>query len=1234
MRNSKRISMLLVAGILLFNSTAPVNGFTGESKGKNSFDIEAEQKNSTVTNKKVLNKKNGEKEKISSVGNLMVLTGDNQEKIVNSSDIYGNNATFQFTIEEGYQIEDVLVADKIYTYEIQYQENTEQKQKTYQFKLPKNFISDVISSETTMDTYDIIIKTRKMEKEEGETSGEAISTKEDAMQEEIETTREFTKLQFEFTTPKLKIASTAENKWTDQNVVISLENEENNAKAKTDFYVKASETSQWVKLEGKSYTIAKNENKEYQFKAQYDVVGGELLDQGTSSVKIDKEIPQIEVKQNIFGWSDTDVSFQLSNKNKKNLSPLTYYVSEDDGVTWSKIKELDNDEIFKYIVKKESNEGKYRFKVVSAVGEDAEIYKGQEKFYISPKYKVFIDKTAPKTPVIKINNQSISTASKKWFNTSPQVTIADNQDGGSVVTNYYYLYKEGEGKGKQKNYGIDPMKFKDSGNYILEVFSKDQAGNRTEHVVTTIKFDNKKPGKPVITFTGKEGEPITFVNYKKYQLFSNEPVIATIQATDNFSGVSYITYKSVGNQTIKEMRRYGNAVSFAIPPVFIGTIQAYAEDEAGNISDVVENKRNLVVEKKKPSITINANVDNNRWQNQDVSFQVGVVDTQAGIAQIEYILNGKVVKKLDFTKTKQFVTTYNKKIKATEEAEDAKGYELKVNVVDNAGNRYSTKKRVLIDKTAPVIQISGVAERSNSNQDQTLTVAVREKIYQNNTVKISVKRKVDGKIVPYTSPKFLSDQVNAVESFAFTKEGTYEVVVQAEDKAGNKAKEQRIEFTIDKTSPVISISGVANKELNKNTVNLTIGVIESNYIENQVSIAVTKELEGKVKDYSINSWNNTGKNTTLGAKFTEDGTYTIKVTAKDKAGNNGKVQKITFTVDKTAPEITVSNVEPYQVTNKTVQFGFQVNEINYKQNGISIQAVKEDISGRKTTIDMGNIKSIKRNTNFKHTFSEEGKYTITVKAIDKVENARTKQYIFTIDNSAPVIKNLKQYNKKYLKSFKVKGTISEWIKDVTPVSYKIYLNGSEYDGISEITENGKHVLKIDAMDELNHKTSKSVEFIIDNQAPEISFHTVMDGEKIVLKDKDTIKKDAVVAVSLGDSDDFIETLSINGENKTIKKNIKQYEIPINKEGEYAIQVKANDLAGNQADQTIHITYAQSSVEATANIIDKNGEKKSENKPKTNHDATLIYICGIAACIVVGGVLYIVITGKRKGKTKE
>lgn len=1262
MKKRMRIGTLFMTGIFFCQSILPMNGFIecnaveyGSNKKIGTIEVEQSdskkkqiQKQSNLEENKKASFSEVSENAESIIGSLMVLDSNKVPVMVNQTEVYGKESQFQFTLGQGYDIENVNVEIKAgkKSYNITpsqiIQNEMKEESNTYQFTLPK----DMNAVGEDLNFHISVHKKRIVNPDEEQLTGEAIDV---SLEEWKIEKREFQNIHVEFTRPKLKITTEyTSGKWTDQNVSFVLENEEKDAKAEAAFYVKEPSSEQWVELQKDKwetdeqgrliYVVSKTVDGTYQFKAQYNLnTGKDLLDYISDTarkvVRIDKQVPKINVSKTKLGkgkgdWTQGSYKFVIKNS-KNNISPITYYVRKNNSSSWQVIPAGTNKTSVEYIIDGECNKDQYQFKIVSAVGEEAQIYNNESKSWVSDTYNVFIDKTAPKKSTIHIKRDDIDFSTSKWYGEKPEISISTEQDAGSKITTYYYLYLQGEDKGEKKTYGKDPIKLGKDGVYVLEVFSEDEAYNQSKTVSETIKLSTKQPSAPTITFTSKDGKPITFTEFKKYQLFSNELVLVTIEADDSLSGIASITYKSTGSNLLKETTVNKKNISFYIPPAFMGNIQAFATNMAGNISDTAESK-NLVVEKKKPSISIFSDADNHEWHNSNIEFQVSIADTQAGIAQVEYQLNGKVIKSSDYKTKKQYVTTEDRIIKATEEAEDKNGYELKVVVTDNAGNQTSAVRKIYIDKTAPVVQLSGVTNKSVSSQDKTLVVQVQEKVYQYNKVKVNVTRMVDGKEVPYTNPSFASNQVLSTKKISFTQDGTYIVTVEAEDKAGNTAKEQRMEFTIDKTKPVILLAGANQEEFHNKAVDLNIGVIESNYKNNQVSIYVTKKLENKVKRYVLSSWNNTGRMSNLITTFAEDGTYTIKVVAQDEAGNQAEEKTIQFVVDRTAPKITIPNLSPYHLSDAAVQFALNVKELNYKKGGIRVDVIQEDKKGKKTNINIGNIDSLQKDTTFSYVFSEEGKYFINVKAEDHAGNTTVKQQVFTIDNKPPIIRNVKKYNKKYLKSFSLPASFYEWIEDITPVSYKVYLNGVEYDGLTEITENGKYVLKVEATDKMNQQSSETVEFMIDSQAPEIMFSTMVNGEKVTLAENAVINEQSAITVSLEDGEDYIDTVLVNGKEEQIKKKQKEVEVFIDTLGEHTIEVTAKDLAGNQCDKILVLKYADAKeVEATANTNPVQ-EVVAESKAQ-NDNYNLLYVCGIAIFIIMLGIIYVIVTEKRKRK---
>jgi len=125
----------------------------------------------------------------------------------------------------------------------------------------------------------------------------------------------------------------------------------------------------------------------------------------------------------------------------------------------------------------------------------------------------------------------------------------------------------------------------------------------------------------------------------------------------------------------------------------------------------------------------------------------------------------------------------------------------------------------------------------------------------------------------------------------------------------------------------------------------------------------------------------------------------------------------------------------------------------------------------------------------------------------------------------------------------------------------VYLDGVEYDGVSEVTD-GTHVLKVVAVDEMGHRSEKQVSFLIDSKAPVILVSPVEDG--------DTLSAATVVTVSVQLSEDTLSDVQLNGKAVEIEENEARF--TVNRKGEYKLIASAYDEAGNKASVEMDFTY--------------------------------------------------------------
>ena len=236
-------------------------------------------------------------------------------------------------------------------------------------------------------------------------------------------------------------------------------------------------------------------------------------------------------------------------------------------------------------------------------------------------------------------------------------------------------------------------------------------------------------------------------------------------------------------------------------------------------------------------------------------------------------------------------------------------------------------------------------------------------------------------------------------------------------------------------------------------------------------------------------------------------------------------------------------------------------------------------------------------TLIRNTFTEDGIYKIQLLCKDAAGNEDSQDVSFTIDKTKPVIdsKVLGAYAGK-LTAFAWDYDLNDIVYDLTVCDVHMYLNGTEYDGTSEV-EDGAYEMKIVAEDELGNKTEETADFTLDTKSPTLIETGVEDGE---VKNE---QYDIQVSLQLGE--DILDSVELNGKAITIADN--QASITVTEKGDYKLTMKAHDDAGNQAEKTISFRY---------------GQKKA---------IWLFIVLGVAGVVILGGGIIFAVGHRKKEK---
>ncbi|HAK8383162.1 TPA: Ig-like domain repeat protein [Salmonella enterica] len=521
-------------------------------------------------------------------------------------------------------------------------------------------------------------------------------------------------------------------------------------------------------------------------------------------------------------------------------------------------------------------------------------------------------------------------------------------------------------------------------------------------------------------------------------------------------------------------------------------------------------------------------------------------------------------------------------------------YTLTVKVEDKAGNtNYSAPLTVTIDTQTSIDRIELLNDTGIVGDN--LTNEARPQFHITVPTDVnSVQLSLDGGI-NWVNATLTSDGVWEYIWPTDLIENTYTLTVKATDVAGNTATET-LNFIIDTTlsTPTITLdsaddSGTANdNKTNVKTPGFIIGGIDSDVT--QVVVQVMRD--GHSEEVELTQTNGQWR-FVPGSAWT-DGDYTLTVTVKDEAGNIRHSAPLTVTID---TQIAIDHIElvndsgiPDDNLTNNVRPHFQVTVPT------DVNVVRLSIDGGKTWF---NATQSATPGVWDYTWLAdvgEGKHTLTVEATDKAGNKTTQQLDFIIDTllSEPTIvldstddsgtkgDNLTNVNKPTF----LLGNIDA---DARYVTVEVQHGGTKevLTATKDATGNwsvtptgtwadGDYTLTVRVEDEAgNEKHSASLTVTVDTQITIDVIELVNDNGI----PGDNMTNDAHPQFRVTVPGDVNEvSLSIDGGVTWVKATqsatpgVWNYTWPGTvPDGDYTLNVKATDNAGNTVTETLHFT---------------------------------------------------------------
>lgn len=361
-------------------------------------------------------------------------------------------------------------------------------------------------------------------------------------------------------------------------------------------------------------------------------------------------------------------------------------------------------------------------------------------------------------------------------------------------------------------------------------------------------------------------------------------VTITINATDD-SGISYINYTIDGIS-------YNSSNALFSFNLTEGShlLECYAVDINGNAGRI--SKVNIGVDTTPPSITYEFNPSSpdgeNGWYVSNVEISLYASDATSGIEELNF--------KIDEGGWQDYDGFFSLNMEGE--------HILYFRAVDKAGNEMVTNATIKYDATPPSVSII-----------QPAGGFVKQQYEIKWNASDSVDENLDGNISIYYSYDNGSTWVEVAtglnntgsymwNTYGFQDSDEAMIKILAKDDAGNVGIAISNKFILDNTPPTIIIKQpVEGKAYGTDYME----------IEWEAYDSIDDNLDGTIGIYYYDgawheiatNYSNTGRYT-LNIKDWDDGTYKIKITATDDAGNVGMAISGNFTIDKQPPSVYIS----------------------------------------------------------------------------------------------------------------------------------------------------------------------------------------------------------------------------------------------------------------------------------------------------------------------------------------
>jgi RHS repeat-associated protein len=439
---------------------------------------------------------------------------------------------------------------------------------------------------------------------------------------------------------------------------------------------------------------------------------------------------------------------------------------------------------------------------------------------------------------------------------------------------------------------------------------------------------------------------------------------------------------------------------------------------------------------------------------------------------------------------------------------------------DNAGNVTAKSLPVMLDTRAPDLAITAPAANACLNAPQ---IAVSGRTFDPHMASVAVSLSSG----PPVSATVAADG-NWTAVLTAPADGRYVIAAEGSDSVGHRVTATAA-VTVDTIKPSVQTGesgGIVNHPMS----------IAFRAVDSDPTAVATATLNGQ--PYAS------------GSTIAADGDYTLRITARDCAGNTSDVRTITFTIDTVAPSIV--SMTP--------------------ADGASIGSASQSIGG---TVDSDDVASVVisgtpyaatitgRNFTFTGVALAEGINRFAMVATDRAGNVSTKSYALNVKSTTPVVDILESGAPIAAGTLFNRAVVPVVRVTESAASISATLNGAPFTSGTTISTDGSYTLRATASDSFGHTSNEATAtFTVDTTPPVVKITSPASGatvhaDHVTVSGTVTggdIARVTVAGITVTPAADGTFTISVPLEN-----------------GPNVITVTAIDRAGNSGSDAVSVT---------------------------------------------------------------